>query len=86
MLDQQLTGANYFCGQVITGYDLQIYCELNSIKIFGDEQLQESFKQFPALLEWTKRIDIIPEVSQVEQDFQIKARKLIEDGMPTVQR
>ena len=45
---------------------MQVYCELNSIKAVADYVLAESFKEHAALVEWTKRIDIIPEVNQVE--------------------
>jgi len=35
MFNHQLEDKLYFCGQVITGYDLQVFCEINSIRIFG---------------------------------------------------
>lgn len=37
MFNQQLEDKLYFCGEVITGYDLQVFCEINSIKIIAEK-------------------------------------------------
>ena len=37
MLNQQLEGRLYFCGQQITGYDLQVFCEVNNIRVLASE-------------------------------------------------
>ena len=37
MFNKQLQGKNYFCGDVVTCFDLQIFCELKSIRIYNEQ-------------------------------------------------
>ena len=37
MFNKQLEDRLYFCGEVITGYDLQVYCEINSIATIAEK-------------------------------------------------
>ena len=69
MLNHQLEDKLYFCGPVITGYDLQVFCEINSIKIFAQELVATQLQECANLVSWINRIEIVPEVQEVEQRF-----------------
>ena len=71
MLNHQLEDKLYFCGPVITGYDLQVFCEINSIKIFAQELVTTQLQECANLVSWVNRIEIVPEVQEVEQRFTI---------------
>ena len=45
MLSNALTGRQFFCGDSITGYDLQIYCELKSIVVCAEENFSEELNK-----------------------------------------
>ena len=81
MLNDQLQDKLYFCGQVITGYDLQVFCELNSIRTFAQELVEDVMKEHANLVAWNKRIDMIPEVREKEQEFRIQAKQMLQDGV-----
>ena len=66
---------------MITGYDLQVFCEINSIRIFGQERTRDMIAEQPNVSKWMQRIEIIPEVQESEQRFQIQAQKLLEQGI-----
>ena len=82
MFNDQLEGKLYFCGQVITGYDLQVFCEINSIKIIAEKTgYHLNVDAQPHVLKWQRNISLIQEVQQKEQEFQIKVNKVLEDGL-----
>ena len=66
MLNHQLEGKLYFCGQVTTGYDLQVFCEISSIKVFAEEVIAESLVHHTNITNWIKRIELIDDVKELE--------------------
>ena len=77
MLNNQLENTLYFCGEVITGYDLQVYCELNSISLFAENMIDITAHKNVSM--WMQRIDIIPEVDEVEKKFKLQGKKLLNE-------
>ena len=46
MLNAQLEGKNYFCGNgQITGYDLQVFCEISSMKVFAEDLIESVLQE-----------------------------------------
>ena len=67
---------------MLTGYDLQVYCEINSIKIIANKTGYEvSLDAQPEVTKWCKRISHIAEVQEKERQFQMKVSKVLEDGL-----
>lgn len=63
MIDDLLSGKLYFCGNEITGFDLQVFCEINSLlAIANDKALEEKVGSFRHIEAWRENIKIIPEV------------------------
>lgn len=78
MIDDLLTGKLYFCGSEITGFDLQVFCEINSlIAIAEDKQLEEKVSEFRNIEAWRENIKIIPEVQDMETKFTISVNKIL---------
>ena len=77
MFEHQLDGKKFFCGQDITGYDLQVYCEINSVLVFADDLIRESLESCSNIQSWMKLIKFIPEVQEVESKFEVQAADLL---------
>ena len=60
MFNHQLEDKLYLCGEVISGYDLQVFWEIKSIKIIA-EKTGHTINLEPQLqvLKWQKRISLI---------------------------
>ena len=81
MLNNALDGKRYFCGMQISGYDLQVYCEMKSMIIFAEETFTKELEKQTNILDWMKRIDIIPEVAAQDRAFRASALELLEGGL-----
>ena len=81
MFDQQLEGKNYFCGDEMTGYDLQVYCEIKSIRVFAELLVNERLKAYSNVIDWMKRIENTPDVVEIESEQEGVAFNLIFEGL-----
>ena len=63
MLDNALNNKLYFCGDKITGYDLQLYCEIKSLVVCADASFSEELNKKPNIANWIRRINELPEVA-----------------------
>ena len=70
MLNAQLEGKNYFCGNgQITGYDLQVFCEISSMRVFAEDLIEDALQEQNNVQAWMKRIELLQEVKEKEQEF-----------------
>mmetsp|Transcript_8597 Transcript_8597/g.11877 ORF Transcript_8597/g.11877 Transcript_8597/m.11877 type:complete len:106 (+) Transcript_8597:430-747(+) len=69
MLNNALEGKRYFCGDQITGYDLQVFCEIQSMMVFAEELFNQELEKQNNITDWMRRIDIIPEVQDKQREF-----------------
>ena len=82
MFNHQLVNKLYFCGEVITGYDLQVFCEINSIKIIAEKTGHSvTLDDQPEVTKWMQRINFISEVQDKEEEFQMKVGLLLQNGL-----
>ena len=77
MFNQQLDGKNYFIGDDMTGYDLLVYCEIKSIRVFAEKLVNERLSAYPNVTNWMERINIIPEVAEIEGHHDAEAMDTI---------
>ena len=66
MINKQLQGKNYFCGDVVTCFDLQIFCELKSIRIYNERLFGQILAPLHDVAQWIRRLENIPEISEIE--------------------
>ena len=52
MLNEQLEERTFFCGEEISIYDLQVFCELNSILAIAEEKVKPTITVNENLNEW----------------------------------
>ena len=52
MLNEQLEERTFFCGEEISIYDLQVFCELNSILSIAEEKVKPTITANENLNEW----------------------------------
>ena len=83
MLNNALEGKRYFCGDQITGYDLQVYCEIQSMLVFAEELFATELQKQNNITEWMRRIDIIPEVTDNQRNFKRLAIDMLDQGIAT---
>ena len=77
MLNEQLLNRTYFCGEEISIYDLQVFCELNSIVSIAESRVLPVITEHEDLFEWRRCIYIVREVQEVEDRFSAKIKKLM---------
>ena len=80
MFNQQLKDRNYFCGESITAYDLQVYSEIKSIQIYDEEMFRTVISFNKDVLNWIKRVENIPEVSEIEVNKDNFAKSVLKNA------
>ena len=66
MLNEQLLGRTYFCGEEISIYDLQVFCELNSILAIAEDEVKPAVTAHQDLADWRTAIYIVAAVQELE--------------------
>ena len=57
----------YFCGNVITGYDIQVFCEIKSIQLVAEGFIREALMTNANVAKWMNFIESIPELRDLHE-------------------